>query len=335
MEKHLIWDFGAQYAREPVMRRMPGGDIVVTFLTGGPKEPHNENVVMMCRSSDDGRTWTRPETLFRHSRRGVWCTELFAEGTRPFMVVMTYNAECHYRELQTFRSFSDDGGKTWNEPVSFPSGLNGVTLRQGLVMSNGEWLFPLYWQEVRAEFDWQPDAPFSSRPFSNTWPFCCGVAVSGDGGETFQRYGYLTNGSVLWEPNCVELENGHIVMLMRDNDRPFLARSDSFDYGRSWTPVRPTDIPNPNTKLTLLKVRGKTILINNFRSEFHDRTRLEIRVSEDGLNSFALTLPLEKLDERWFYPHAFADEANETLYVAYENAREHRLARIHYAELGL
>lgn len=336
MEKHLIWDFGKQFAREPILRRMPNGDLVCTFLTGGPTEPHNENVLQMSRSSDDGKTWSEPKTILAHSRRGVWCTELFAEGPDPFLVVMTYEAANHYLELQTYRSFSYDGGRTWEEPVAFPSGLNGVTLRQGIVLSNGSWLFPLYWQELRNHFDWGTwKGDGESRDIS--WPFCCGVARSEDGGKTFQRYGYLTGERSLWEPNCVELENGHVVILMRDNACGFLKRADSLDYGRTWSEPITTDIPNPNTKITLLKVGKNVLLINNFRKDmgWDVRTNLEIRVSEDGLKSFSRVLPLENREERWFYPHAYVDKAQETIYVAYENAREHRLAKVSFRELGL
>ena len=331
MQKYLIWDFGKQFAREPVLRRMKNGDLICTFLTGGPTEPHNENMTVMSRSTDDGKTWSRPETIIRHSSRGVWCTELFTECERPFLVVMTYNAECHYRELETFRSFTDDDGRTWREPVSFPNGLTGVTLRQGIVMSNHEWLFPMYWQETRGRFDWQ------GEHFSAEWPFCCAAAVSCDEGATFQRFGYLKNGKGLWEPNCVEWENGHIIMLMRDNECACLKRSDSYDYGRTWCEPFTTDIENPNTKLTLLKVKEKILLINNFNREtgWSSRTHLEVRVSGDGLKSFSRKLPLENSEECWFYPHAFADSSRKMVYIAYENAHEHRLAKISFDELGL
>jgi len=338
MEKHTIWNFGRQFAREPILRPMADGSLICLFLTGGPTEPHNENVVMVSRSFNDGATWTEPATLFSHGARGVWSTELFVPlagntpAGDPFAVVQTYNAECFYRELQTFRSYTHDAGKTWSEPVSFPSGMNGVTRRQGIVLSNGEWLFPLYWQETRGGFDWtkQPDT---------WWNFCCGVTVSSDGGQTYARYGYIRAEKSLWEPNCVELEPGHVVMFMRDDSVPYLRRADSCDFGRTWSKGAVTDIPNPNTKVTLLKARGKVVLINNSTPVWgwENRKCLDIRISErcGGFDTFRLAAKLEPEAERWFYPHAFTDEKRELLYVAYENACEHRLQKFTYAELGL
>lgn len=330
MQRYLIHEFQT-YAREPILRRMPDGSLICLFLTGGPTEPHNENVAMASRSYDGGQTWTQPEVLFSHARRGVWCTELFAECDPPFIAVHTYNAESWYRELQTFISYSFDGGETWQEPSSFPCGLNGVSLRQGIVLSSGEWLFPLYRQEVRTGFDW-PEDILTTKP-----GFLCGVAVSSDEGMSFQRYGALRSdeGVPLWEPNCAELENGHIVMLMRA--QKYLYVSESFDYGRTWSDPRETRIPNANTKLTLLKVRGQILLISNFAADpsWEGRTHLEIWISDDFMRTWKKKLPIMPPEERWFYPHAFADEWENMLYVACENGKRHELIKIPFDELGL
>lgn len=330
MKRTLIHEFET-YAREPVIRRMPNGSLICLFLTGGPREPHNENVTMISRSCDGGDTWSQPEILFRHSHRGVWCTEIFTECDPPFIAVHTYNAESWYRELQTFLSYSFDGGETWQEPSSFPCGLNGVSLRQGIVMSNGEWLFPCYRQEARTGFDW-PEDILTTKP-----GFVCGAAVSSDEGMSFTRFGSLRSmeGVPLWEPNCVELEDGHIVMLMRG--KSYLYVSESFDFGRTWTEPRETRIPSANTKITLLKVRGKILLINNFTTTptFEGRTHLELWISEDSMRTWKKKIPIMPPEEQWFYPHAFADEAEKTLYIACENTKRHELLRISFEELGL
>ena len=63
MEKYKI-THQEPYAREPVIRRMKDGTLICLVLTGGPKEPANDNVVKIMRSSDDGKTWSEPEILF-------------------------------------------------------------------------------------------------------------------------------------------------------------------------------------------------------------------------------------------------------------------------------
>lgn len=328
MDRFLIHEFDT-YGREPILRRMPDGSLLCTFLTGGAREPDNENFVAAVRSFDGGRTWTAPETLFSHSRRGVWATEIFTEGEYPFIAVHTYNAESHYRELQTFLSYSFDGGESWSKPSSLPCGLNGVSLRQGIVLSNGEWLFPLYWQETVHDFDQWPE-DFAGPAF------VCGAAASSDEGISFQRFGSLrAEGVSLWEPNCVELEDGHVVMLMRA--MRYLYVSESFDYGRTWSEPRETLIPAANSKITLMKVRGQILLIHNptADADWNGRTNLEIWVSDDMMRTWKKKIPLMPPEERWFYPHGFADDREELLYLAVENGKRHELLRIPYAELSL
>ena len=40
------------------------------------------------------------------------------------------------------------------------------------------------------------------------------------------------------------------IMYMRNNNAPFLGISHSYDYGRTWTEFRQTDIPNANRSLS-------------------------------------------------------------------------------------
>lgn len=340
MEKRTIYHFGlpgtaGNFGRDPLLRRMPNGDLACIMLTGGPKEPHIENVGVVSYSTDDGDTWSEPALTFAHGARAVWCRELFAPPTgNPFAIVNTFDPVSYYRELQSFFSFTEDNGRTWSEPRSIPFGVNGATMCQGIVLSNGDWLFPLYWQETHTGFDWTK-GPYRA-------PFRCGVAYSPDNGASFYRAGYICGEYNLWEPCCVELEPGHVVMLMRDSTM-FLARSDSYDYGRTWSERQITNIANPSTKFGMTKVGDAVVLVNNFYEEDDGGTRnfkerrihLQLRVSRDGLQSFDTMLELEPTDERWFYPYIYNDEARRTLYIAYENGAEMRLNRVSYDEIGL
>lgn len=332
----LIWNFSPGYAREPILRRMGDGSLACLFLTGGPSEPDNRNVVMISRSGDDGATWRQPQVLFSHSRRGVWATEMFTEGETPFIFVHTYDAQSHYRELQTFWSHSLDGGVTWGEPVSLPSGVNGVSVRQGIVLQSGAWVFPVYWQETTFDFDWTRDTS-AAHPGVDRFPFRCGVMISWDAGKTFSRHGCIGANHGLWEPNCIEVAPDRLLMLMRDKASGYLVASESMDGGLVWTPPARTNIPNPNTKLTLLKVQKALLLINNFTTErgMRHRTHLQIRRSLDGGRTWTRPYLLADEGENLFYPHAFADDAARCLYVAYENGHAHWMQRIPYTQLGL
>lgn len=335
MEKYLIADFGADdYGREPIIKKFKNGVMICLFLSGGKTEPEIANVVKISRSFDDGKTWTKPETLFSLKERGCWCPEIFSDEDVTFCCVNTYSGTWrreYYRELQTYRSFTEDG-INFTEPVSFPCGLNGVSLRQGIKMSNGEWLFPMYWSEVTYDFEYTVD---SGKIYGeDRFPFRCGFAISSDKGNTFARYGYLKADRSLWEPACAEFEDGRIICLMRYNGAPILYMSESFDFGRTWSNPCATDIPNANTKIVMFKIGKQVYLVNNFCNEtgMWNRKRLQIRKIYSDLRTELIYSP-EPEDEVWFYPHVIVDNDNKKLYLAYENKRKHRMQIINFDKL--
>ena len=330
MQKYLIHDFKKDYGREPIIRKTKNGTLLCVCLSGGTWDPQNANVVKIQRSSDDGKTWSEPQVLFSHHSRGVWSSEIFVDNDKIMLVIQTYNAECYYRELQTFYSISNDNGNTWSEPISFPNGINGISIRQGIKLSNGSYLFPIYYGEVVNNFDWE-----DVTDWHDNLKFCCGVMLSNDRLKSYERYGYIKSEKCLWEPNCIEVENGHIIMYMRNNNAPYLGISHSYDYGKTWTDFKQTNIPNPNTKVTLVKSNDLILLISNFNKVVgvKNRTHLQIWVSKDG-EKFYNKLKIEEDNENFFYPHAFFDEEKQLLYVAYENSKQFWLKKISFEDIS-
>lgn len=333
---HLIMDVSNTYgyAREPVLARMGDGSLICTFLSGGHTEPEDQNITLAVRSYDDGVTWSSPQVLFYHRRRAAYTTEIFTGAKRPMMVVHTYAAESRYREISAFLSFSDDDGKTWSEPVSLPGAASHGNVRKGIVLSNGKWLFPVYWQEVRERWDWE-QIP-TSNVIHGYWPSCCGVLHWEEGGRYFRETGYLTAPYVLMENTCAEAEPGHVIMLMRAQGCEELYRSDSYDYGETWQEAYPCGIPSASSKILLLSRKGKILLIHNARPEtekMEGRKNLSIWVSEDGMDSWSTKYNLMAQDEAMFYPHAFLDEDQKAVYIACENSRQSYCLRVPFCEL--
>lgn len=359
MERYLIADFSnyegleKKYGREPVIAVMSNGTLVCVMITGGPTEPHNENIVVISKSYDGGKTWTKPETLFSHKDRGVWATEIYTGYDAPMMVVHTYNADCPYKELQTFVSYTYDNGESWSTPAMIAPYANGLCLRAGIKMSNGETLFPVYHTLYNNGFEEFPS--FGTKNFWKGTQHICGVIVSSDEGRSYVPYGdfrinaeslksdandtgkNIGTSADLWEPNCVEAENGHIIMYMRDSSNPYINCAESFDYGRTWTHQGSLDIPNANTKITLLKVNGKILLISNVCDSFlyDDRKKLQIQISDDNCKTWKFVCYVDDEEKAFFYPHAAVDEANRIIYVAYENGVQHYINKYTFDELEI
>jgi hypothetical protein len=301
------------------------------------------NVVLITRGRDDGATWSRPEVLFSHDARGVWATEFFIAGGRPCIFVHTYNPECRYHEVHAYRSFSDDNGRTWSEPCSVPRGMTSICVRRGTLLQDGTWVFPVYWEEVRGNWDW-------TRASSATWqglsmqfpgsglnPTCCGVLRSQDGGESFSLHGNIRADHSLMEGNAVEVAPNHLVMLMRAQGRGVLFRADSTDGGRTWSPPGRTDIPDPSSKIDLTRIGDSIVLLHNPNpmQGWEARIPLSLSVSHDECETWERRIDLVTSRQKgavMCYPHSLADYDRQILYVACENARQHVLLKVPFAD---
>ena len=339
MIRSLIYDYSSYknsekpYAREPVIALMPNGTLVCALVTGGPTEPHNDNFVTYHKSYDGGKTWTEPQILFSHAERGVWATEIYMGYEYPMMVVSTYNGDCPYKELQTFVSYTYDNGESWTKPQSVAPYANGVSMRKGIKMSNGETLFPIYFTSVIDGFG----EKYKKMGDSDFWKgtrHSSGVVISSDGGKSYTPYGNFIGKKHLWEPNCVEIENGHIIMFMRDSFSPYVNKAESFDYGKTWKHSGVTEIPNADTKLTLFKIKNTLFLVINANPslEYSGRTDLQIMRSNDGIAWEFVTYVDEKCGH-YFYPHVAVDEKNEKVYLAYENGCKQLINCYDFCEL--
>ena len=130
-----------------------------------------------------------------------------------------------------------------------------------------------------------------------------------------------------------------------------LWESDSFDYGRSWSTARPSAIPNPGTKFVIYKIRGRHVLVNNVCTpERRERDVLELWISNDNCANWSKKLPLARLNKEnpntwdgfWdggealpqvAYPHGFADDGEEKLYLAIDSVRKFFFLKVPYSDL--
>lgn len=347
MQKYLIADFDSEneltdfysdeanvrFAREPVLAIMPDGSLVCTFLTGGKTEPHNGNVIVIKKSRDGGKSWSDSEIVLKHNHYGLWSTEIFTDCENPYMVVSMYNANFPFKAIQTFISYTYDNGDSWQTPVCAEPARFNTSIRKGIRLSNRDILFPLYYTMPYECFNWDKSNFYGK----GWWDGCyheCSVAISTDNGFNFERYGRINKDKKgLWEPACVEVEEGHIIMFIREDKTGFMGRCDSFDYGRTWGEYALTDIPNPGSKVAVEKINGKVIMVSNFAPEKRDH--LQLWLSDDNCKTFVKKLSLDDDDAFLCYPHTAVDYENKLLYVAYENYHQHYLNVYSFEELGL
>ena len=361
----LIFDChkaGYEFVREPVLRRMPDGSLFCLHYTGGETEPMNENLMLGTSSTDEGETWSEARVLFKHLERGVYAPELFVEDGTPTIFLHTFSDISHYLEMRTYLSKSSDSGKTWSEPVSVPGVPLATLIRKGIVLSDGAYLFPHYWIEQIENSNWtwtNRNANYYNRPVMRNWIERCGVIRSTDHGETYTPYGYICawdgitpvtikgeireekNDVRIIEPAVIELEPGHVLMLLRADGQNDFYKSESFDGGITWSPAEAGNIPAVASKVVLLKYKDSVIMLFNSKSPgasgdgLNTRHRLSAWISNDKCKTWTKKVELASVKagtpEKWkavCYPDGFIDEAKGLLYCTIDNYRQAFLLKI-------
>lgn len=336
------------FLRGPKLARLPDGRWICMMLTGGPTEPHPENVAMAAIGEADAKTWGKPKLLFRsNKRRCVPATYFDADG-KFGVFVQTLIPDSYNLELRIHLSWYDSQKDSWSVPALL-RGCPPVRPMDRLVASDGAFVCPSFWVEGCDQLrpgdlgeeppQWSSD--WDLAPAKREYRHVCGLLISRDQGETFQVRGYISHPEVnLWEPTLVELTPGHFVMYMRAEGSGFLYRSESLDGGETWSPAEATDIINPSTKPAFLKIGDSILLFHNPNPGigFYKRKQLEVWVSHDGLKTWQAKIPIansSRSDRPICYPDpVYLPESHEIMLLL-DTARKAYLQRIPCEDLGV
>jgi predicted neuraminidase len=188
-------------------------------------------------SAPDGKLWlfyTAQET--RGCSREEWRRRVAAgEAEGGYMMQWTAEIRCRV---------SKDGGHTWG-PVEVFSEKPGSFCRQPMVvMSNGNWLFPMY---------------YSTEAAGHGDDYTV-MRISEDQGQIWEEYPVpQSRGRV--HASVIELSNGRLVAFFRSRAADRIYVSHSADYGRTWTVPERTMLPNNNASIQALKLASGNIAI--------------------------------------------------------------------------
>lgn len=179
---------------------------------------------LICRSGDNGKTWSRPTTLVDTpgDDRHPVIVEL-ADGSLLcafFVIDNWYGYEKpppgRHKNSRVAAIRSADGGKTWSEPVYMPSPFEYYDRMCGkpVVLPSGRIVLPTYGKEA-----WT-DSPEQ-----------LGVYASDDLGKSWRFLSRLkSNDGALDEPAVTRARDGKLVMISRPAGRIAF----SSDEGESW-----------------------------------------------------------------------------------------------------
>jgi predicted neuraminidase len=298
--------------------RTPGGRLWAAWVGGedGPKA-----FMVAATSDDDGETWSKPRLVVDSQSpslplpRSVIVGNFWADplGRLWFFFDQTMNHYDGRQGLWVSRCDNPDADKpAWSEPVRL---CHGAVLNKPTVLSNGEWLLPVEFPNIRGVGPMR-DVHHDLEPLRGA-----NVFVSDDQGKSWSRRGNVRFPNPSWDEHMfVELKDGRIWMLARTNKG--IMQAFSSDGGRTWTEPSSPTFKHPEARFHVRRLAsGRILLIKHGQTiDTHEgRSKLTAWLSEDeGLTWKGGLL----LDERkgLSYPDGF-QAPDGTLYVSYDRNR--------------
>ena len=262
------------------------------------------------RTSDDGGlSWSEP---FPGSLEGGGelqrgDTSLVRLNDGAIGLAGTQRSSSHRGDVAMVFHRSEDGGRTWSQPIRMNSHLPAYALQDVFLRtSSGRLVLPVYGScgqgTPRAEDAPVPGAYLNGRFMATDAHYVdahfsfCYVLYSDDDGKTWgQCAGELLikmayNGTYEYanEPSVAEVAPGKLIMMVRNRlGRLFSARSE--DDGTTWTRLQPTPLASSTAPAQIRRVPANGHLLVVWNQENDEeirrgmiRTRISSAISRNG-----------------------------------------------------
>ena len=303
-----------------IVEATPGVFLAAWFA--GTYEGHADVAIWLARA--EGGAWAAPvkvadepnvshynPLLFRHGADALWL--FYKIGVS----VPTWTGM--YRQ-------SSDGGRAWSAPVMLPAGLIGPAKNKPITLSNGDilcgtshetWGSWACWVEASADGGrvWTKHGPIVA-PGAGTYTADAETVVSAVWDEAAGQLVLPSEFAGVIQPTLWEYAPGRVKMLMRSTRRVgCVCAATSDDYGRTWSPVERTSVPNPNSGLDAVRLTdGRIVLVCNPASD--GRTPLSVLVSGDNGVTWSHRLDLETGPGEYSYPSVIQAAGGQVHVVA-------------------
>jgi predicted neuraminidase len=292
-----------------------GGLLAAWF--GGTKEGAPDVAIYTSRFKDG--QWSAPVEVV-HERQGeegipVWNPVLF--HTEDGKLWLYYKTGANPREWSADRKMSSDEGRTWSPSEPLPAGILGPIRAKPLVLANN---VIVSGSSVEAYKTW---AAWIERSIDggNTWNKIGPIAVTAaqdraeppapeppmDSTEIRAKDTKPRTFVGIIQPSVIPLGASHLRLYARsDTLAAKVAVADSWDEGLTWSQTHFLDVPNNNSGLDVIALRGKDGALDGravmiFNDTPRGRSPLNLAVSADG-EHFRVFATLEQGAGEYSYP---------------------------------
>jgi predicted neuraminidase len=261
--------------------------LICSFF-GGPYEKHPDVGIWVTRQQKDG-TWTVPVEVangIQHKtlRYACWNPVLFQFPDGPLQLY--YKVGPSPSTWWGMLTESNDCGVTWSHPVRLPATIDGPVKNKPILLKDGALLCP-------------------SSSENDGWRVH--FEITRDKGQTWERIGPVNSkeefGAI--QPTVIQHPNGDLQALSR-TQQMVVTTTTSKDGGLTWSPMKRTELPNPNSGFDIVTLSGGgNVLIYNHtqRNVGEPRARglLNIALTDDG-EHWNAALVLENSPYEYSYP---------------------------------
>ena len=252
------------------------GFLVAWF--GGSREGASD--VKIWASGLEKGLWSRPVVL-AEGPKATWNPVLFK--TSSGRMILFFKVGESPQNWKGMRITSIDEGLTWSKPSELPDHMLGPSKNKPLELSDGKLLYP------------------SSKEEKDSWR----VHVESSDGqlEGWQKSSPINRKHLfVIQPTLIVFTEKKLLLLMRSSRVQKIMESWSFDVGKSWTPPKPTTLPNPNSALDAVVLRdGRALVVYNNLTQ--GRGSLDLALSTDEGKTWSHRLNLETAPgEEFSYP---------------------------------
>jgi predicted neuraminidase len=267
---------------------------------GGTAEGRKDVKIWLARF--DGKSWTKPEMTAEEPGYPCWNPVLFRSKART--VFLFYKAGPSPMSWSGYARRSADGGKSWGQAEQLPAGLLGPIKNKPIQLASGAILAGTSVESHRAWAGW--------------------VEKSTDDGKTWRRFGPIAvpgRPYGLIQPTLFETRDKTVVALCRSRGIGSICQAESKDGGETWSPARPTKLPNPNSGIDAVRTSAGEVFLAYNPTKLA-RYPLSLARSADDGKTWTLAATLEDQPGEYSYP-AIIEGQDHRLHITYTWNRTH------------
>lgn len=286
-------------------------DKLICCWFGGQKEGTAD--VAIWGSLKDANGWSQPQKL-ADGAEADWNPVLFSYKDE---IMLFFKEGQQISNWKTFFRKSADLCHSWSKPVALvvgdDSGGRGPVRNKPIVLANGRIIAG---GSIERGL-WTSFADYSDDG-GKTWKKSLTIGIAGlsyqDGEKTAESNIAVSQqsfyGRGVIQPTIWESTPGQVHILMRSSEG-YIYRSDSADNGNTWKEAYPTQLPNNNSGIDLVKApfnKCLYLVCNPVQSNWGMRSPLSLFRSDDNGDSWEKILDLETETGEFSYPAVIADK---------------------------